>query len=348
VTHPHDKEFPGGSVTWHWHSSAPIASYLVENSVGNYTLTSRVGAGGVVFYEAQDTSIPPARQAKNLTVMNLQEDITNFESQFNGPYPFSSAGVIVGTPNASFDEEMQTMITFAGRNIGTPSGLYHENMHQWWGDNVTEANYSMTFYKEGLATFAQALYVARQAEDAAGGPHTVTGRAAFEASLVKEFDQLYSRAGSFWDKAPSNPTPYSLFSYSATYLRPLAAYLALRQILGPENFDDALQQVQRVDGGANITEPQWEAAFHQWMPNQSPACSQRLDAFFSEWFDTAYPRGGGIDRPQITGPGLDGPGFYDQAGGCRGQLHTPAPTMNALDGQPADLAALPATRNGSE
>ena len=28
-THPPDAQFPGGSVTWHWHSPAPVASYLV-------------------------------------------------------------------------------------------------------------------------------------------------------------------------------------------------------------------------------------------------------------------------------------------------------------------------------
>src|SRR5438132_12341048 len=41
--HALDARFPGGSVTWHWHSRAPVASYLVEDSVGSYTLTSRVG-----------------------------------------------------------------------------------------------------------------------------------------------------------------------------------------------------------------------------------------------------------------------------------------------------------------
>ena len=73
--------------------------------------------------------------------MNMQQDITEFESQFSGPYPFTSDGVIVGTPSASFEEEMQTMITFAGGLIDTDI-LYHENMHQWWGDNVTEGGYA--------------------------------------------------------------------------------------------------------------------------------------------------------------------------------------------------------------
>jgi hypothetical protein len=42
----------------------------------------------------------------------------------------------------------------------------------------------------------------------------------------------------------------------------------------------------------------------------------RLDEFFTGWFDTAYPPGGGTNRPQLTGPGLDGPGFYNADGTC--------------------------------
>jgi aminopeptidase N len=315
TTRPASAEFPDGSVTWHWHSPAPIASYLVENSVGNYTLTKRTGADGITYYEAQDASIPAAQQAVNLKMMNLQEDITAFESSFNGPYPFTSAGIIIGTPPASFEEEMQTMITFAGGTIGT-SVLYHENMHQWWGDHVTEAGYNMTFYKEGLATMAQSLFTARTAENRAGGPGTAAGRTAFQASLVATFNGVYALGGTAWTGAPSNPTPYSFFSTATTYQRPMAAYLALRQILGPIRFDRALQQIQQTYGDRNINEAQLEAVFRQWIPNRSPACSEELTSFFTEWFDTAYPEGGGVNRPQLTGPGLAGRGFYDQSGGC--------------------------------
>jgi aminopeptidase N len=40
--------------------------------------------------------------------------------------------------------------------------LYHENMHQWWGDHVTEADYHLTFFKEGLATLGEFLFQARK------------------------------------------------------------------------------------------------------------------------------------------------------------------------------------------
>ncbi len=306
--HRASQEFPGGSVTWNWHAGMPIASYLVEDSVGNYSLTSRV-VNGIRFYQAQDLSISAAQRKKNLAIMDMQPDITAFESQFNGPYPFASDGIIIGTPDASFDEEMEGMIAFAGGVIDTDT-LYHENMHQWWGDNVSEGGYRMTFFKEGLATLAEFFYHARLAQDAAGGPSTAKGRAAFQASLVKQFNQIYGSGKGFWTTAPSNPIPYSLFDTSNTYDRPGAAYIALRQIVGPARFDGALRQLQRTYGGSSISESELEVVFHQWLPVHSSACQQRLSLFFSQWFDTPYPAGGGANRPMITGPGLAGPGFY--------------------------------------
>ena len=311
--HAPDAEFPGGSVTWHWHSAAPAASYLVEDSVGSYHLTERI-ANGIPYYEAQASSLSAARQQKNRAIMRKQPGISNFESKFNGPFPFTSDGVVVGRPSASFEEEMQTMITFSGGEIDTDT-LYHENMHQWWGDHVTEANYNLTFYKEGLATLGEYLFHARVAERAAGGPGTAAGRRAFQRSLVRQFGALYRRKGSFWLIAPSNPTPYSLFDEDSTYARPGITYVALRQILGHARFDSALQQIQRQYGGGSISEAQLEAGFARWLPSQSAACGARLGKFFSQWFDTAYPAGGRAHRPRITGPGLAGPGFYGK-GGC--------------------------------
>jgi hypothetical protein len=313
--HPPSGEFPGGSTTWNWHSSAPIASYLVEDSVGSYHLTSH-RVDGRTFYEAQDASISAGQQKANLAIMRMQAEITEFESRFTGPFPFSSDGVIIGTPNASFDEEMQTMIAFSGSQIDTDT-LYHENMHQWWGDNVSEGGYHMTFFKEGMATVAEILYQARLAAQAAGGLSTPTGRAKFEASMVRQFNQIYAIGGGFWTVAPSNPEPYTLFDGSNTYARPAAAYLALRQILGHANFGRALRQIQRTYGGSSITEPQLEAVYHHWLPVHTQACQTRLSTFFTQWFDTPYASGGGANRPTITGPGLHGPGFYGPHHNCR-------------------------------
>src|SRR5262249_25622179 len=208
-----DLNFPGGSTTWHWHSPEGISSYLVENSIGSYELSERLSSSGLQFYEAQDSAIAKNRAADNKAIMDMQESVLNFQTGFNGPYPFTTDGVIVGIPNAGFEEEMQTKITFANASIDLQT-LHHENMHQWWGDNVSEANYNLTFFKEGLATLGEFLFIAANAQSAPS-----TSNAAFEQSLVDSFNQVYGSPDMSWTGAPSDPSPFSLFSGSSTYDR---------------------------------------------------------------------------------------------------------------------------------
>jgi Peptidase family M1 domain len=304
LTNLPDANFPAGSTTWHWHSPEGVASYLVENSIGSYDLSSRLAASGIQYYEAQDLGIPKNRTAANKAIMDLQEDILDFQTGFNGPYPFTTDGVIVGIPNAGFEEEMQTKITFANESIDVLT-LHHENMHQWWGDNVSEASYNLTFFKEGLATLGEFFSSAHDAQLAAGG-----SSAAFEQSLVDQFDALYAGTDLMWTGAPSDPSPATLFSGSKTYNRPGIAYIALRRILGPANFDAALQQIQQTYRQGSVTEAQLESAFASFLPTRSASCSAALTQFFTQWWDTVYPPGGGANRPQITAPGLDGGGFH--------------------------------------
>ncbi|WP_081686092.1 M1 family aminopeptidase [Candidatus Solirubrobacter pratensis] len=318
-----DANFPDGSTSYHWKSSEPIANYLVENSVGNFDYSFRDGANDVVYFEAQDSAIDPARKALNKVAMDQQEAITHFQEQFSGPFPFNSNGIVVALPRASFEEEMQTKIVFVGGTIGGAQGtnvstFAHENMHQWWGDNVAEGAPKLMWFKEGQATTAEYYNTALAAANAAGGQGTAAGDAAFEASLVSRFNTNYnSTSTTFWNTAPSNPTSASMNGNSNAYVRPGTAYLALRAILGKDHYNAALHHIQDAYRGGSITEAQLESEFHKYLPNQSPACHNKLDEFFKQWWDTPYtgsPAAG--NRPQITGPGLAGGGFYDANGGC--------------------------------
>ena len=338
---PPDEQFPEGSTTWRWHSPEPIANYLVENSIGNYDLTERKGPDGITYFEAQGSSISAAQKEANKAVMDQQEDITHFQERFNGPFPFTTDGVLVGVPEASFEEEMQGKITFNGGEIGLAT-FNHENMHQWWGDNVSESNFNETFFKEGMARLSEYLLTARTAATAAGGLDTPAGEAAFEASLVARFHTNYILNGTMWTRAPSNPTPATLFSTATTYNRPATAYIALRQIIGKDNFTGALKQIQQEFGGGSIHETQLEAVFRDAMPNQSPACRSRLNQFFGEWFDTEFAGTGSAAalRPQLTGPGLDpsasGTTFFNADGTCK-RLAPPAPETSVT------IAPVPST-----
>jgi len=325
-----DANFPGGSTSWHWKSPEPIASYLVENSIGGFDWSEIPAPSGVLFYKAQSSAITPSRKLTNQNVMNLHEGIVDFQQTFNGPFPFSTDGVIVGIPNAGFEEEMQTKITFANSSIST-STFHHENMHQWFGDNVAEGDFNLTFWKEGFAQLSQYFFSADTAGGGAAARGTPAYDAAFENSLITQFNstQNYSATGATWASAPSNPTAANLFSSATTYRRPATAYIALWRILGKANMISAMKDIQSTYGGGSITEPQEIAVFHKWMPNKTAECSAKLDAFFKQWFDTAYPSGG-YSKPYITGPGLPGQGFYDANGGCSDfGVSTPSATVPA-------------------
>ena len=99
---------------------------------------------------------------------------------------------------------MQTKITFAGGRSALET-FNHENMHQWWGDNVSEANYNLTFFKEGMATLGEYLFEARNAQTAAGGPAR-RGRRAFETEPRRHVQQRTTRTrAACGRRAPSEP-----------------------------------------------------------------------------------------------------------------------------------------------
>jgi hypothetical protein len=322
VVNAPDANFPsGGSRTFNWHSAEPVASYLVENSVGHFDESERAAtAGDVLYYEFQSSNITAAKKLSNKAIMDQQEDITHFqELQVNGPFQFNANGIIVATPSASFEEEMQTKIVFVGGSISAQT-FAHENMHQWWGDAVSYAQPKYTFFKEGYADMSEWLHIANLAALPAGPVGSAAYNAAFEASITARWagtGKYNTTSTSFWGVAPDNPTTGNLFSTANTYTRPGMSYIALRAILGPDNFRKASTEIQTTYRYGSVVPSDDIAIYHKYMPNQSIGCSNKLDAFFKQWWETSYtgsPAAG--NKPSITGPGLAGGGFYDANGGC--------------------------------
>jgi hypothetical protein len=338
VVNAPDANFPAtGSRTFHWHSSEPIGSYLVENSVGHYDATDRMAtAGDVIYYTYQSSNIAAARKATNTAIMNQQEDITHFQELYNGPFPFNANGIVVALPNAAFQEEMQTKIVFVNGSIGNTAEIFgHENMHQWWGDAVSYNNPKYTFFKEGYADFSQYLFLADVAGKAAGPVGSAAYNTAFENAIVSRFNSRYlTTQNNFWNVVPTNPTSGQLFSNANTYNRPGQSYAALRAIFGNAQWVKVNKEIQTDYKYGALSPEQEIAIYHKYLPVNTIGCHNKLDAFFKQWWYTSYPGvPSATNRPQITGPGLAGGGFYDANGGCsdygNDQTTTPGATVPA-------------------
>ena len=294
VVNAPDANYPTtGSRTFNWHSAEPIGSYLVENSVGHFDESERMAtAGDVIYYEYQSSGIAAARKATNKAIMDMQEDITHFQEQYNGPFPFNANGIVIALPNASFQEEMQTKIVFVNGSIGNTAEIFsHENMHQWWGDSVSYQEPRYTFFKEGYADLSQYLFLADVAGKAAGAVGSAAYNTAFEASIAARFagtTRYNTTSTTFWSVVPTNPTSGQLFGSSNTYNRPGQSYIALRAILGNDQWVKVNKEIQTDYKYGSITPEQVIAVYHKYLPNQSIGCHNKLDAFFKQWWFTSY------------------------------------------------------------
>ena len=76
-----------------------------------------------------------------------------------GPFPFGSLGFLIVDSDSGM--ETQTMITLGDTTYATsPEVLVHEMAHQWYGDQVTPADWRDVWMNEGMAMYLQGAWMA--------------------------------------------------------------------------------------------------------------------------------------------------------------------------------------------
>ena len=187
--------------------------------------------------------------------------------------------------------------------------LRHENMHQWWGDAVSYAQPKYTFFKEGYADISEYLFLADVAGKAAGAG----GLGRVQRGL-RGVDR-----GPLRRAPPSTTRPARRSGASCRPTRRRASLFGTLEHVQPPGHvlhraagdprHGQLRQGQHGDpdrrtSTARSCREQEIAVYHKYMPNQSIGCSNKLDAFFKQWWYTSYtgsPAAG--NKPSITGPG---------------------------------------------
>jgi aminopeptidase N len=147
--------------TWHWRTKNP-STYGISINVAPYQLLSgeyRSRYGNTI--PLRMWYLPQNEKGAKELFAEFAPMLDFFESTI-GPYPFGDEKMgVVETPHLGM--EHQTINAYGNKYAKTAFGydelLQHEFAHEWFGNQLTNANWDDMWLHEGLGSYMQPLYM---------------------------------------------------------------------------------------------------------------------------------------------------------------------------------------------
>ncbi|HVS46252.1 MAG TPA: M1 family aminopeptidase [Verrucomicrobiae bacterium] len=272
-----------GTATWDWVMQKPISTYLIAFSAGPYvhfhTTTQR--PDGTPIPVDYFTSAADAKWATPC-FGNTHDIVAFFQKTIGITYPWPkydqttverfTAG---GMENASATTQTELAIHPPSYDLtNSCNGLVaHELSHQWWGDDVTMADWANVWINEGYATYFQELWSQHH-----------YGEAEFEYERYHAQDSYFNETKRYWRPIVDYVYSSPLDSFDASgYPRPGQVLHMLRYMEGDARFFKALRDYLGQYEGKNADTAQFFTAI-------DASLGENLDWFQKEWFyRAAFP-----------------------------------------------------------
>ncbi|WP_354645151.1 M1 family metallopeptidase [Kitasatospora camelliae] len=270
-----------GRTTRTYVSRDPMATELLQVSVGSYTVKERPGSRPGL--RLRDV-VPTARAEALEPALALTGDQLAWMEAHLGPFPFEAYGIMPADTDdpKAFDFtglETQTLTLYkpgflAQREQAVGSHMVHELTHSWFGNSVTPRTWADLWLNEGHADFYGLLYRYER-----GWPDSL-GMTTLDARM----QDTYAKAD-LWrrDSGPvAAPNAKNLFD-GQRYLGGVLALYALREKVGTEVFD-------RIEREFLRTYRYGTASTADYIATASRVSGQDLGGFLTEWlYGTRVP-----------------------------------------------------------
>lgn len=273
-----------GKTTWHWASDVPQPTYTMVVGAADFTVESlgRAACGNApsspdadgcidVSFWAYPEDADFARQ-----VFDRAPEMVDFFTATFGPYPFAklanvqSATRFGGMENASAIFYSERAIAAGRLGEGT---VAHEVSHQWFGDSVTEADWTHLWLSEGFATYFGALFF-----EVADGVDDFRER-------MERSRQSYLRSGVTALPMVLAEGPENLFDLLNVNNYSKGAWVLhmLRGLVGDDTFFEGMRTFYERHAFGTVLTDDLRQTFED-------VSGRPLDWFFDQWvFQPGYP-----------------------------------------------------------
>ncbi|WP_458249402.1 M1 family metallopeptidase [Streptomyces sp. MAI_2237] len=271
----------GGRTAYTYESREPMATELVQITVGDYVVKERPGPHGLPLRDI----VPTARAAALEPALALTPGLVEWIEQRLGAFPFETYGLLPCNSDSptAFDFtglETQTLTLYKPnfllqeeKKIG--SHMMHELVHSWFGNLVSPANWADLWLNEGHADYYGLLYRYER------GWTDSLGYSTFEDRMKWTYG-----VGDQWrhDSGPvAAPNEVNLFD-NQRYTGGVLVLYALRQVVG----EDVFHAIERafLDRYRNSS-----ATTDDYIAVASEVSGQDLTGFLRDWlYGTKTPR----------------------------------------------------------
>jgi aminopeptidase N len=254
----------GGRRTTHWSESVPIATWLNNIGVAEFS-SRRFGTAAGVPLEIW--VFPRDREAGMLTFEEASRESIEFYRDRIGPYPYEklanveAAGMGGAMENAS-------AIFYAENHVDGRPALHlvsHEVAHQWFGNSVTEKDWDDVWLSEGFATYF-ALLTTEHYE----------GRDAFQNGLKEARERVFTAEKRLPGVAVVQDKPWTGIPNAVVYQKGAWVLHMLRGQIGEEKFWAGIREYYRRFRDGNASTADFAAVMEE-------AADQDLRWFFGQW-----------------------------------------------------------------
>ncbi len=255
--------------TFHYSSTVPIPTKVMVVGIAelNQSLSGTINGTSVKSF-----TYPESETEANKD-LNMAPSILDFFSEYIAPYAFEKLDNVQSTTRFGGMENAGCIFYDENALDGTGSAedlIAHEIAHQWFGNSVTEKDWSQLWLSEGFATYLTNIYIEQ-----------TKGEQAFQEQLKKDRKRIVS-----FEKRYRHPVVDQSYKSLMDLLNPNSYQKGgwvlhmLRGEIGNDLFQEAMRAYYQKYQLSNADSKDFQNVVEQ-------VSGTDLDWFFNQWLHIA-------------------------------------------------------------